>query len=96
MKILEKNENLHQIIKDDRILIDFYADWCGPCKMLAPVLEEINSIKIIKINVDIHQELAKEYGVMSIPTLILVENDIVLKKEVGYKSKEEVENFIKK
>lgn len=70
-------ENFDEVIKEGRVLVDFYADWCGPCRMLAPVLEEIsneNIIKIVKVNVDNHEDIARRYGVMSIPTLILFEN----------------------
>ena len=71
------NENFDELIKGKTILVDFYADWCGPCRMLAPVLEEASTkfdTEIIKVNVDEHEEIAKKYGVMSIPTLIVFEN----------------------
>ena len=72
---LEKN-NLKKIINDEKkILIDFYANWCGPCKMLGPILEKHQSnIKVIKIDTDKFDELSREYGIMSIPTLVLIEN----------------------
>ena len=75
-------ENFDEVIKEGRVLVDFYADWCGPCRMLAPVLEEIsneNIIKIVKVNVDNHEDIARRYGVMSIPTLVLME---MSKKEI--------------
>ena len=66
--------NFSEIIKK-RVLIDFYANWCGPCKMLSPELEKISDeIEVVKINVDEHQDLAREYGVMSIPCVILIED----------------------
>ena len=70
MAKIYNGENFDEIIKN-KILVDFYADWCGPCKMLGPVLENINEIEIIKVNVDNYNDLARKYGVMSIPCLIL-------------------------
>ena len=67
--------NFDEIIKS-RVLVDFYADWCGPCKMLGPELEKIDGIDIVKVNVDDNQELAREYGVMSIPCVILFDKSI--------------------
>ena len=95
IKYLEK-ENFEDLIKDGVYLIDFYADWCGPCKMLAPVLEELENIDIIKINTDIHQELATKYGVMSIPTIVITKDGEEVAKEIGFRNKEELEELIKK
>ncbi|HBU11239.1 MAG TPA: thioredoxin [Clostridiales bacterium] len=81
-----------------RVLVDFYADWCGPCKMLGPILEEvaseISNLKIVKINVDEAQSLAQQYGVMSIPTVYLFDGGMKAGKFVGVKSKEDVIDFI--
>lgn len=91
-------ENFDEIIKEGRVLVDFYADWCGPCRMLAPVLEEIsneNIIKIVKVNVDNHEDIARRYGVMSIPTLVLFENGKEQKRNTGFIPREAVEDFIK-
>lgn len=92
------NENFNDLISSGKVLVDFYAEWCGPCKMISPILEEIsmenNSIKIIKINVDEHSDIATKYGVMSIPTLILFENGKEIKKNVGFMPKEDIINFI--
>ena len=66
---LEK-EDFNELIKEGLHLVDFYAEWCGPCKMMMPVLESIeDKIDIIKVNIDEHEDLAKEYRIMSIPTL---------------------------
>ena len=65
VKYLEKEEDFAKIISEEDVLVDFYADWCGPCKMLAPVLEELD-YNVLKVNVDTYQKLAARYGVMSI------------------------------
>lgn len=70
---------------DKLVLIDFYATWCGPCKMVSPIISEIaneylNSVKVCKVNVDENQDLAVKYNIMSIPTLIFLKNGAVLKK----------------
>lgn len=93
MKHLEKNEDLKSLVSKGIHLVDFYAEWCGPCKMLAPVLEEIDSIDIIKVNVDLHSDLAREYGVMSVPTLVFIKDGKVVLKDVGFKDKEQIEKM---
>jgi len=82
------------------VLVDFWATWCGPCRMLAPVIEEIATeyqgrVKVGKINVDEEQELAVKYGVMSIPTVILFKNGTVENTTVGYVPKEKLIDMIK-
>ena len=87
-----KDEVFNDEIKKGLVLVDFYADWCGPCRMLAPVIEdvanELPNVKIIKINVDEREDVARTYGVMSIPTVILFENGEIKKKQVGFMPKE--------
>lgn len=83
-----------EITKEKVVLVDFYADWCGPCKMLAPILEQISEenpeIKIIEVNVDEYSNEAKNYNILSIPTLIFMENGKEKKRLVGLVSKEEI------
>ena len=95
IKHLEKEDNFNELIKEGKTLVDFYAEWCGPCKMQGAVLEELEDINIIKVNTDENPELAQEYGVMSIPTLILFENGNIKEQSVGFKSKSEVEDMVK-
>ena len=91
-----ENKNFKELIKNEKILVDFYANWCGPCKMLSPILEKAESeLKVIKVDVDEYEELAREYGVMSIPTIILFENGKELKRNIGFIDKERLENFLK-
>ncbi len=93
-----KNENFKEEIQTGTVLVDFYADWCGPCKMLGPVIEELSKenpgLSIIKVNVDEHEDLAREYAVMSIPTLLLIQDGQVVKKQVGFVPKEVLSSWI--
>ena len=98
MKIIESVKEFDEAIKKDKVLVDFYADWCGPCKMISPILEEIEkeeNIEVVKVNVDDLQDLAKQFGVMTIPNLKLFEKGMLKNENVGLMSKEEVKNFIK-
>ena len=90
-----KDENFENEIKKGLVLVDFYADWCGPCKALAPILEELEDISVLKINTEEHTDLAVSFGVMSIPTLILFKDGEQVGKNVGFMSKEELESWIK-
>ncbi len=90
--------NFDRVINDSKVVVDFYADWCGPCRMLGPIVEEVckeNNIKLIKVNVDHNPEIAKRYGVMSIPTIILFKNGEEKNKNIGFIPKEQIEEFIK-
>ncbi len=81
------------------VLVDFWAEWCGPCKMLAPILESVvddyaGKVKIVKINVDEHPETAPKFGIRGIPTLILFKNGEVLATKVGALSKSQLTDFL--
>lgn len=93
IKYLEKDFDSE--IQNKRILVDFYADWCGPCKMMGHVLENINDIEILKVNVDKHPDISQKYMVMSIPTLLLMENGNIIKSHVGFMNEDELKEFIK-
>ena len=101
MAVIETNKNSFEdeVLKSDKkVLVDFNADWCGPCKMLKPIIEEISNendnIKIISVNIDKEDELAEEYNVSSIPCLILFKNGKEIKRNVGFISKDDIESII--
>lgn len=92
------NENFNEEIKDKLVLVDFYATWCGPCRMMHPIIEEVareENIKVIKVDVDKHDELARNYGIMSIPTIILFQNGNLVEKNIGFIPKEQLLTMIK-
>ncbi len=94
VKYLENESEFDELIKG-RVLVDFYADWCGPCKRLMPILEDIKDIDILKVNVDSFGDLSRNFGIMSIPTLILFDNKKEIKKSIGFKTREEILDMIK-
>lgn len=94
---LEK-ENFTNLIANKKVVLDFYATWCGPCKMFGPVFEKVSNesdLIFIKIDIDQHIELAKEYGIMSVPTILLLNNGEIIKKSLGYMNENEFKEFIK-
>lgn len=100
MEIIHANEeNFNDLIMNGKVLVDFFATWCGPCKMLTPILEELASdrsdTKIVKVDVDECEGLARQFGVMSIPTLIQFDNGKIIDKKIGFQSKEEISEWLK-
>ena len=83
---------------DGTVLIDFYADWCGPCKMLSPIIEEVSEehpeVKFLKVNVDNSPMLASEFGIVSIPTLVAIKDKKIIAQNVGYCTKDAVVGMI--
>lgn len=98
MAIIHSNqEEFKELIKDELVIVDFFATWCGPCRMLGTVLEEIkDEYKIVKIDVDECSKIAKEYGVMSVPTIIKFKNGIEIEKNIGFLPKEQLVEWIEK
>ncbi len=94
---LEK-EDFNDVISKGKVIVDFFATWCGPCKMLGPVFEkvseEVNDVKFVKLDVDKFNDIARQYGVMSVPTLILFENGKEIRKEIGFMSEDKLKDFI--
>ena len=96
---IEESEFNEKVLKSNKkVLVDFYADWCGPCKMLSPIVEKISeendTYDFVKINVDNAEDISRKYGVMSIPTLIIFDKGEEIKKSVGFKSLDELKEFL--
>lgn len=92
---ITKNNFQEEVMKSEKpVLVDFWASWCGPCRMVLPVVEEIASensdIKVVKVNVDEEQELAAQFQVMTIPTLMVVKNGEIVNRSVGAKNKKQI------
>ena len=96
---LTKKDNFDELIKEGDTIVDFFATWCGPCKMLAPELEELASehpeIKVIKVDVDEFNELAGRFGIRAVPTLIVFNNGVATKQSTGYMDKNAVLGLVK-
>ena len=100
MLIHLENENKYdELISKGKVLVDFYATWCGPCQMMGPIIEQLaeeyeGKAKVGKVNVDEEGELSQAFGVMSIPTIVLVKDGKIVKQAVGARPKAEVEAML--
>ena len=100
MEVLEITENeFDEKIKNNKVLIDCYAPWCGPCRALSPIIDEIagenENVTFYKLNVDNANNVARQFGIISIPTILVFENGELKNKSVGFKGKEQIEEMIK-
>lgn len=99
IKITKQNFEQEVLQSDKPVLVDFWAEWCAPCKMLLPVIEqlaeEVTDAKICKVNVDNDPELARQFKVMTIPTLLVFKNGEVVQQSIGVKPKEEILEMLK-
>jgi thioredoxin 1 len=101
MKIIESKEEYSEVLNSNEyVFVDFYADWCGPCKMVGPVVEKLSQsntdVHFVKVNVDHVPEVAQMYGIMSIPTLIVLKNGEPVSKQVGFASESDLQELINK
>lgn len=98
MKVIEINNNWEkEVLQGDKVLVDFNAKWCGPCRMLKPIIDEFSEnsqIKVCSVDIDENEELASNYGVSSIPCLILFDKGEETKRNVGFISMNELKDFV--
>ena len=101
LKHIQNKDEFDSAIKEGLVLVDFFATWCGPCKMLTPVIEEMDEkgefgdIKILKVDVDECGDIARDYRIQAVPTLMLFRGGKVVNTAMGYKNENELLNFIK-
>ena len=99
VKLSNENFNKEVLNSEKPVLVDFWATWCGPCKMIAPIISEIseefnNKVKVGKVNVDEEKELAIKYGISSIPTLVIFKDGQIAKTLIGFRPKEEIKEVL--
>jgi len=101
MREFKKNESLEELLKiNDNVFIDFYAVWCGPCKMMHPILEEIEKVTqnvlFLSINVDEHREIAQTFNINAVPTLIMFKDGKEVGKKVGFQDSKSIKELLQK
>lgn len=96
---LENEKDFNEEIKKELVLVDFYATWCGPCRLLSPVIEtfskEHKDVHVVKVDVDKFPNISRKYAIMSIPTLLVFKNGKITNKYIGYLEKEQIEDLLK-
>ena len=98
MNYIKSEKEFDEVIQKDKVIVDFYAEWCGPCKMLSPILDKVSkelSLDTYKVNVDDVEEVARRYGIMSIPTVMIFSEGEEVGKHVGFMEEEELKEFVK-
>ena len=88
-------QSLDDVLTDELTIVDYFANWCGPCKIMGEILEEMKNVRIIKVDVDVHEDLAQKHGVMSIPTIEIYKDKLLVKSFIGLKTKGEIDEIIK-
>ena len=100
IKHIENEQEFNELIKEGLVLIDFFATWCGPCKMLSPVIEQVErekpELKVVKVDVDELPMIAANYGIQAIPTLFLLKDGKTVNKGMGYLNKNQLTEFVNK
>ena len=100
IKVTEENFETEVIKSEKNVIVDFYADWCGPCKMMSPIIDSIADelgeiVKVAKVNTDENMNLAEQYGIMSIPTIIVFKNGEITNRFTGVTDKAQIINAVK-
>lgn len=99
MKVINESEFVNEV-REGLVLIDFYAEWCGPCKQISKILEQINrenrNVKVVKVNIEDSRSLASYFQVQSIPTLVLLRDGEFINKMIGFNPKKKIEEFIER
>ena len=100
IKHINDEAEFKEFIKDGLVLVDFFATWCGPCKMLSPVIEQVErekpELKVVKVDVDEAPYIAAQYGIQAIPTLFLLKDGKVIEQRMGYMNKNQLVDFVNK